>query len=183
MTGSNWRVGIIGVTHKRCSHGQLPSISPNCANQLTRSYGQWALKRQTHTMRQLTMQWSFQLVYCNRHCTIPSIPQVEQVINICKNFVLGFNYGAIGMIIGHEITHGFDDQGRHMGANGNMENWWGEETERNFATRSQCMEEQYGNLEFAGMKLNGKLTLGENIADNGGIKIAYNAWVSDTTIK
>ena len=82
------------------------------------------------------------------------------------------------MIIGHEITHGFDDQGRHMGANGNMENWWGAETERNFATRSQCMEEQYGSLEFAGMKLNGKLTLGENIADNGGIKIAYNAWVS-----
>jgi len=92
----------------------------------------------------------------------------------------GFNYGAIGMIIGHEITHGFDDQGRHMGANGNMENWWGAETERNFATRSQCMEEQYGSLEFAGMKLNGKLTLGENIADNGGIKIAYNAWKAST---
>ena len=81
------------------------------------------------------------------------------------------------MIIGHEITHGFDDQGRHMDANGNMENWWGNETEVNFAERKQCMEEQYGNLEFAGMKLNGKLTLGENIADNGGIKIAYNAWV------
>ena len=89
----------------------------------------------------------------------------------------GFNYGAIGMIIGHEITHGFDDQGRHMDSNGNMENWWGKETEENFADRSQCMEKQYGELEFAGMKLNGRLTLGENIADNGGIKIAYNAWV------
>ena len=81
------------------------------------------------------------------------------------------------MIIGHEITHGFDDQGRHMDSNGNMENWWGRETEENFAERSQCMEKQYSELEFAGMKLNGRLTLGENIADNGGIKIAYNAWV------
>ena len=89
----------------------------------------------------------------------------------------GFNYGAIGMIIGHEITHGFDDQGRHMGANGNMNNWWGEVTASNFAERTKCMENQYSQLEYAGMKLNGKLTLGENIADNGGIKIAYQAWV------
>ena len=119
----------------------------------------------------------------------------------------GFNYGAIGMIIGHEITHGFDDQGqgshflkdcykltdyaklksfflysnrakgRHMGADGNMDNWWGEETAENFKNRSQCMIEQYSKLRFADMNLNGQLTLGENIADNGGIKIAYQAWV------
>ena len=81
------------------------------------------------------------------------------------------------MIIGHEITHGFDDQGRHMGADGNMNNWWGNETTSKFGVKTKCMIEQYGNLTFAGEKLNGQLTLGENIADNGGIKIAYNAWV------
>ena len=81
------------------------------------------------------------------------------------------------MIIGHEITHGFDDQGRHMGADGNMKQWWEDITVENFAGRTQCMEEQYSKLRYAGMNLNGKLTLGENIADNGGVKIAYQAWV------
>merc|ERR1711962_1979413 len=57
-----------------------------------------------------------------------------------------------------------------------MNNWWGDITASNFAERTKCMENQYSQLEYAGMKLNGKLTLGENIADNGGIKIAYNAW-------
>ena len=93
------------------------------------------------------------------------------------DYPAGFNYGAIGMIIGHEITHGFDDQGRHMGADGNMDNWWGDETSQNFKNRSQCMIDQYSQLRFADMNLNGQLTLGENIADNGGIKIAYQAWV------
>lgn len=68
-------------------------------------------------------------------------------------------------------------KGRHMGADGNMDNWWGEETAENFKNRSQCMIEQYSKLRFADMNLNGQLTLGENIADNGGIKIAYQAWV------
>jgi predicted metalloendopeptidase len=81
------------------------------------------------------------------------------------------------MIIGHEITHGFDDQGRHMNADGNMKDWWGNETTEKFTERTQCMIDQYSNLTFADMKLNGRLTLGENIADNGGIKISYNAWV------
>ena len=82
------------------------------------------------------------------------------------------------MIIGHEITHGFDDQGRHMAANGSMHNWWGKTTETKFAEKSKCMIDQYSNLVFAGQHLNGQLTLGENIADNGGIKISYYAWVS-----
>ena len=75
------------------------------------------------------------------------------------------------MIIGHEITHGVGDQGRHIRANGNMNNWWGEVTASNFAERTKCMENQYSQLEFAGMQLNGKLTLGENIADNGVITL------------
>ena len=65
-----------------------------------------------------------------------------------------------------------------MGADGNMRNWWENETVSNFGQRTQCMEDQYSALTYAGMHLNGKLTLGENIADNGGIKIAYKAWVS-----
>ena len=82
------------------------------------------------------------------------------------------------MIIGHEITHGFDDQGRHMDADGNRKNWWGESTSQNFAESAECMVDQYDKQTFMGMNLSGRLTLGENIADNGGVKIAFNAWVS-----
>ena len=81
------------------------------------------------------------------------------------------------MIIGHEITHGFDDQGRHMDADGNRNNWWGNSTSENFAEKTECMVDQYDKQTFMGMNLSGRLTLGENIADNGGVKIAFNAWV------
>ena len=67
-------------------------------------------------------------------------------------------------------------KGRHMGADGNMDNWWGEETAENFKNRSQCMIEQYSKLRFADMNLNGQLTLGENIADIGGLKAAFSGY-------
>jgi len=87
------------------------------------------------------------------------------------------------MIIGHEITHGFDDQGRHMDADGNRKNWWGNSTSENFAENAECMIDQYDKQTFMGMNLSGRLTLGENIADNGGVKIAYNAWVFFWSVK
>ncbi len=88
------------------------------------------------------------------------------------------NYGGIGWVIGHEITHGFDDQGRQYDADGNLRNWWEPETFREFLHKTTCIIQQYGNYtaDAVGMKLNGINTQGENIADNGGIKEAYRAY-------
>ncbi|CAG7827083.1 unnamed protein product, partial [Allacma fusca] len=85
------------------------------------------------------------------------------------------NYGAIGWVIGHEITHGFDDQGRQFDADGNLYDWWQATTREAYLQRAQCIIWQYGNYtvpEVNNLKLNGINTQGENIADNGGIKEA-----------
>jgi predicted metalloendopeptidase len=81
------------------------------------------------------------------------------------------------MVMGHELTHGFDDQGRKFDAQGKMTEWWEPSVETKFEERAACIEKQYEGYEVQpGLHLNGKLTLGENIADNGGIKEAYNAY-------
>jgi putative endopeptidase len=86
------------------------------------------------------------------------------------------NYGAIGMVIGHEITHGFDDQGRQYDEDGNLKDWWTDKDAKEFEARAQRLVDQYGNYEaLPQLKVNGKLTLGENIADLGGVTIAYDA--------
>jgi len=86
------------------------------------------------------------------------------------------NLGAIGVVIGHELTHGFDDQGRKFDAQGNLEDWWTGKDARRFEERAECFEKQYAEyLAVDDVKLNGKLTLGENTADNGGARIAYMA--------
>ncbi|CAH1722964.1 unnamed protein product [Chironomus riparius] len=88
------------------------------------------------------------------------------------------NYGAIGFVIGHEITHGFDDQGRQFDLDGNLVDWWEEETKKAYLEKARCIIEQYGNFTEPNveLKLNGINTQGENIADNGGIKEAYLAY-------
>ncbi|HEX3436585.1 MAG TPA: M13 family metallopeptidase [Pseudacidobacterium sp.] len=86
------------------------------------------------------------------------------------------NFGAIGVVIGHEMTHGFDDEGSKYDATGNVKDWWTPTDKKEFESRTDCEVKEYGNFEpVAGTKLNGKLTLGENTADNGGIRIAYQA--------
>jgi predicted metalloendopeptidase len=94
-----------------------------------------------------------------------------------KDFPAAMNYGGIGMVMGHELTHGFDDQGRKFDAQGKLTEWWEPSVSAKFEARASCIEKQYGNFEVQpDVKLNGKLTLGENIADNGGIKQAYSAY-------
>ena len=84
------------------------------------------------------------------------------------------NYGAIGVVIGHEMTHGFDDQGRYYDKTGNVNNWWIEEDEINFKERSNILVDHYNKIEvLSGTFANGEFTLGENIADNGGINISF----------
>ena len=89
------------------------------------------------------------------------------------------NYAAIGWVIGHEITHGFDDQGRQFGPDGNLADWWEPKTKEQYLDRAKCIINQYGNYTFPELKLNlnGVNTQGENIADNGGIKEAYRAYI------
>ncbi|HTJ82525.1 MAG TPA: M13 family metallopeptidase, partial [Polyangiaceae bacterium] len=87
------------------------------------------------------------------------------------------NLGAMGMVVGHELTHGFDDEGSQFDKDGNLANWWSDSTGTTFKGKGQCVEKQYGNYEvLPGLKLNGKLTLGENIADVGGMKLAFRAY-------
>ena len=86
------------------------------------------------------------------------------------------NYGAIGAVIGHEMTHGFDDQGRKFDAKGNLRDWWTPEDEKNFNERAQCVEKQFESYTVQdGLHENGKLVLGESIADLGGLNLAYRA--------
>jgi len=85
------------------------------------------------------------------------------------------NFGGIGAVIGHEITHGFDDQGRKYDAEGNMNDWWTKEDEENYSEKAKIIEEQFNNSIVEGQNVNGKMTLGENIADIGGLSIAYYA--------
>ena len=86
------------------------------------------------------------------------------------------NYGGIGAVIGHEITHGYDDQGRKYGADGNLNDWWTESDAREFDRRARQVVEEYNRYEpLPGLCVNGELTLGENLADLGGLSIAYEA--------
>jgi putative endopeptidase len=86
------------------------------------------------------------------------------------------NYGGIGGFIGHEITHGFDDQGRQFDKNGNLKDWWTERSAKQFEKRAGCVERQFSSYKVDDLNVNGKLTLGENIADLGGLKIAWAAF-------
>jgi putative endopeptidase len=87
------------------------------------------------------------------------------------------NYGHIGLFMGHEITHGFDDQGRQFDGHGNLADWWTKEDGDKFTEKAQCLVDEYSQFSVGDTKLNGKLTLGENTADNGGMRLAYMAYL------
>jgi putative endopeptidase len=94
------------------------------------------------------------------------------------------NFGAAGAVVGHELTHGFDDQGRRFDADGNLRDWWTPADGKAFEERATCVADQYsGYTAVADVKLNGKLTLGENVADNGGLRLAWMALMEDLKAK
>ena len=87
------------------------------------------------------------------------------------------NYGGIGYVIGHELTHGFDDQGRKYDENGNLHLWWSPDEIQAFNARTNILTQQFDNYKVLDTNINGKLTLGENIADLGGLEITYQAFL------
>ncbi len=92
-----------------------------------------------------------------------------------------FNYGAIGVVIGHEMTHGFDDQGAKFDKDGNLRQWWTAEDTKNFEERTHVMRDFFNNIEvLPGLQANGQLTLGENMADHGGLQVAFQAFKNAT---
>ncbi|MFZ1498059.1 MAG: M13 family metallopeptidase, partial [Saprospiraceae bacterium] len=86
------------------------------------------------------------------------------------------NYGAIGFVIGHELSHGFDDQGSLYDKDGNLNDWWSKEDRKNFTDRTKKIVDLFNSFDVNGQKVNGSLTLGENIADFGGLATAYDAF-------
>jgi len=86
------------------------------------------------------------------------------------------NYGGIGVAVGHELTHGFDNNGVKYDKLGNKRNWWNNQTQSNFNDKAKCMIDQYNKFKFGNYSINGKMTIGENIADNGGLRLAYQAF-------
>jgi len=122
--------------------------------------------------------------------TPPTINAYENPQNNTINFPAGIlqppffdpatddavNYGAIGMVMGHELTHGFDDQGRKFDAQGNLKDWWTEQDAKAYEQRGECISDEYtGEVAELGVKTNGLLTQGEDTADNGGLRLAYMA--------
>jgi endothelin-converting enzyme/putative endopeptidase len=94
------------------------------------------------------------------------------------------NYGGVGGVVGHELTHGFDDQGRQFDARGNLKDWWTAQDAKAFTDRAQCFVDQYSNYTAVDdVKLNGKLTLGENAADNGGMRLALMSYLASSAVK
>ncbi len=95
-----------------------------------------------------------------------------------------FNYGAIGVVIGHEMTHGFDDQGRQYDKDGNMHDWWTEADAKNFTERTDRYADFFSKIEvLPGLMANGRLTLGENLADHGGLQVAWYAYKNATKLQ
>jgi endothelin-converting enzyme/putative endopeptidase len=87
------------------------------------------------------------------------------------------NYGQAGGLEGHELTHGFDDEGRQFDANGNFDQWWTPQDEKKFKQRADCVADEYSSfVAVDDLHVNGRLTLGENIADIGGVRLGYLAW-------
>jgi putative endopeptidase len=109
--------------------------------------------------------------------TIPA--GIMQLPFFSSGYSLASNYGGIGVVLGHELTHGFDNAGRLFDATGLLQDWWTPDTEAAFQARAQCVVDQYSSYQvLPGVSVDGQLTLPENLADMGGINLAYDAWIA-----
>jgi len=156
------------------------------------STGHWAAIQDLKTLREIPNRdiWLMHPAIVNawyspNHNTITFPAGILQAPFFKGGWPRYLNYGAMGMVIGHEITHGFDDQGRQYDGTGSLSPWWSDETIAAFAGKAQCFIDQYGNYTVPELipilgeedaHLNGELTQGENIADNGGIHESFRAY-------
>ena len=103
---------------------------------------------------------------------------IVEAMKIHKSKPMFLNYGDIGWVVGHEIIHGFDNMGKHFDGEGNLRSWWTNDTDEEYEKRTTCFVRQYENYDLpdSDQSINGNLTLGENIADNGGIREAFRAY-------
>ncbi|RWS14643.1 neprilysin-like protein [Dinothrombium tinctorium] len=133
------------------------------------------LLRQKSERRSLTTVNAFYAPYANRMALMIGILQPPMYYHKAP---LAANFGGIASIIGHEITHGFDDSGSQYDFKGERNNWWDEDTLRIYKEKIQCFIDQYSNVTepVTGKRLNGKMTVGDNVADNGGLRLAFDAY-------
>src|SRR6185369_14517742 len=122
--------------------------------------------------------------YDPQHAEIVLPAGILQPPMFSADFEDAVNFGAVGRVVGHEMTHGFDDEGRQFDAEGNLADWWPPSDAKAFEERSSCIRDQYSNYVALKdpktgeeVKLNGKLPLGENVADNGGVRMSYRAYM------
>lgn len=119
---------------------------------------------------------NYSFINSNNRFDISVFPAgILQPLFYSQHFPKSLNYGGIGVVIGHEITHGFDDKGRQFDKDGNLMQWWNNATIKAFRERAQCIVDQYSRykLQEVNLYVNGRMTQGENIADNGGLKQAF----------
>ena len=156
-----------------------------------RSYAQNALRSRNYELKRALNKVGKPVDRTEWQMTAPTVnayydPQRNQMVfpaGIMQppfygiNQGLAVNTGAIGMVVGHELTHGFDDEGSQFDAKGNLASWWTASASDKFKAKISCVEKQYSAYEaLPGLHVNGALTLGENIADNGGLKLAFEAY-------
>lgn len=156
-----------------------------------KSYAQNALHSRNYELKRELAKVGKPVDRTEWHMTAPTVnayydPQRNQMVfpaGIMQppfygiNQALPVNAGAIGMVVGHELTHGFDDEGSQFDAKGNLKSWWTAAASDKFKGKISCVEKQYSAYEaLPGLRVNGALTLGENIADNGGLKLAFEAY-------
>eukprot|EP00736_Rhodelphis_marinus_P010888 Rmarinus@m.26864 len=98
-----------------------------------------------------------------------------------ERYPAAMNFGGIGMVMGHELTHGFDDEGRNFDGAGALRTWWSDDAIQGFTNRAQCLIDQYSSYKVGDAHVIGEQTLGENIADNGGIRLAFHAYKTYVT--
>ncbi|XP_078577018.1 endothelin-converting enzyme homolog isoform X1 [Branchiostoma floridae x Branchiostoma japonicum] len=115
--------------------------------------------------------------YYSASCNLMAFPSgILQPPVYGPKFPMAFNFGSMGAIMGHELSHGFDDHGKEYDKDGNLRNWWTAESLKNFRKKSECLQKQYSEYTVYGENVNGENTIGENIADNGGVRLAYKAY-------